>query len=137
MRKAIIVILISLLVLSACSNEPKDVSVAESVKSEGMSITEMNSPKETELDGIMPVSYKLDNDEILIVYDFGSTEKEELGQKQFQEHQQKLSSHAPIVYQASQYLILYYSNVDSTTQTAKLSETMYGEKIKKAIKHIQ
>jgi hypothetical protein len=137
MRKAIIVICLSWLVLSACSNQPKDVSAVETIKSEGLNITEINSPKETELDGIKPVSYKLDNNEIIIIYDFGSTEKQELGQKHFQEHQQILSSHAPIVYQASKYLILYYSNVNSTTQTPKLSETKFGEKIKKAIKRIQ
>lgn len=69
-----------------------------------------------------------------MVYDFDSKEKRELGQKQFQERQQLLSSHAPIVYKEQNYLILYYSDVDSKTQTPKLAETEYGEKLQKAFK---
>jgi hypothetical protein len=68
---------------------------------------------------------------------FAPQPKRELGYKYFQEHQQLLSSHAPILYHPSHYLVLYYSNINSTTQTPKLTETKYGKKIQKAINNIE
>jgi hypothetical protein len=137
MRKFLFVAVLSLFLLSACSSQQKYTSVIEAMKSEEINITKIDSPKEAELDNIEPISYKLDNNEIIRVYDFGSKEKRELGNTHFQEHQQVLSSHAPIVYQPSNFLVLYYSNANSTTQTPKLTETKYGEKIKKAINSIK
>jgi hypothetical protein len=123
--------------LSACSSQQKHASLIEALKSEGINITQIDSAKEASLDDIKPLSYKLDNNEMIRVYDFGSKEKRELGNKHFQEHQQFLSSHAPIVYQSSNYLFLYYSNANSTTQTPKLTASKYGEKIQKAINSIE
>ncbi|MGF7050503.1 hypothetical protein J2T13_005052 [Paenibacillus sp. DS2015] len=138
MRK-VIIILFSLLVLSACSNQQNKVSVVEAMESEGLNITESNvpSPMGIELDGIKPITYKLDNDEMVLVYDFATADERELSHKLFQEHQLFLSSYGPIVYQTSQSLILYYSNVNSTTSTFKLSETNAGEKIQKAIERME
>ncbi|MFC5703589.1 hypothetical protein ACFPVX_20075 [Cohnella faecalis] len=137
MRKFIFVTLLSLFLLSACSSQKKYSSVIEAIKSEGINITQMESSMEVELDGIKSLSYNFDNNEIIRVYDFGSKEKRELGNKHFQEHQQILSSHAPIVYQTSSYLVLYYSNANLTTATPKLTETKYGERIQKAINSIE
>ncbi|MDQ0875694.1 hypothetical protein QFZ77_004353 [Paenibacillus sp. V4I3] len=138
MRKLIFVAFLSLFWLSACSSQQKYTSVIEAIKSEGINITQIESPQEAQLNETNPLSYKLDNNEIIRVYDFGSKEKRELGKKRFQEHQQLLSSYAPIVYQTSNYLVLYYSNVNnSKTATPKLSETKYGEKIQKAINSVE
>ncbi|UKS26961.1 hypothetical protein LOZ80_36795 [Paenibacillus sp. HWE-109] len=136
--KLIFVGFLSIFLLSACSSQQKYTSVIEAIKSEGINATSIDSPKETELNDIKPLSYKLDNNEIIRVYDFGSKEKRELGNKRFQEHQQPLSSYAPIVYQPSHYLVLYYSNVNnSKTATPKLTETKHGEKIQKAMNIIE
>lgn len=137
MRKFIFVAFLSLLLLSACSSQQKYTSVIEAIKSEGINITQIDSPKEAELDGIKPLSYQFDNNEIIRVYDFGSKDKREIGNKHFQEHQQLLSSYAPIVYQPSNYLVLYYSNANSTILTPKQTETKYEEKIQKAINSIE
>jgi hypothetical protein len=133
MRKFIFVALLSLFWLSACSSQQKNTSVIEAIKSEGINITQIDSPKEAQLNDIKPLSYKLDNNEIIRVYDFGSKEKRELGNNLFNEHQQLLSSYSPFVYQPSNYLVLYYSNA----ATSKLTETKYGEKIQKAINSIE
>jgi hypothetical protein len=138
MRKCMLIASLSLLLLmSACSTQQKKVSAVEVIKSEGIQLTEIQSSNDTDLDGIKPMRYKLDSEEIIMVYDFGSNEKRELGEKHFQEHQQILSSYAPIVFKADHYLVLYYNNVNSTTATAKLTETKYGEKIQKAINQIE
>jgi hypothetical protein len=137
MRIFLFVAVLSLLLLIACSSQQKYTSVIEAIKSEEINVTQIDSPEEAELDDIKPLSYKLDNNEIIRVYDFGSKEKRELGNKHFQEHQQVLSSHAPIVYQPSNFLVLYCSNANSTTQTPKLTETKYGEKMKKALNSIE
>lgn len=137
MVKGMFVVYLSLLLLSACSTQQqKAASLAEAIGLEGIGITELQKITDiSKLDGITPVIYKLDNTlETIMVYDFDSKEKRELGQKQFQERQQLLSSHAPIVYKEQNYLILYYSDVDSKTQTPKLAETEYGEKLQKAFK---
>ena len=135
MRKFILVAFLSLFLLSACSSQQKYTSVIEAIKSEGINITQIASPQEAQLDNIKPLSYKLDynNNEIIRVYDFGSKDKREVGNKHFQEHQQLLSSYAPIIYQTSNYLVIYYSNA----QTSKLTETKYGEKIQEAINSIK
>lgn len=136
MKKLFFVTLISLLFLIACSSQQKYSSANEAIKSLDKNITQIESPGDKNLDGIQPVSYKLNNEEIIRVYDFGSEEKQEIGKKHFEESIQLLSSHAPIVYQSGKYLVLYYSHVDSKTRTPKLNETKYGEKIEKALKSI-
>ncbi|RCW40526.1 hypothetical protein [Paenibacillus prosopidis] len=138
MVKGMFVVFLSLLLLSACSQQQKAASLAEAIGLEGIGITELHKITDiSKLDGITPVRYILDNTlETIMVYDFDTKEKRELGQKQFQERQQLLSSQAPIVYKAQNYLILYYSDVDSKTQTPKLAETEYGEKLQKAFKRI-
>ncbi|TDF95082.1 hypothetical protein [Paenibacillus piri] len=133
MRSLLVVALLSLLLFNACSSKQKYTSVIEAIKSEGIQVTSVESPKEAELQNVSPLSYKIDNDEIIRVYDFGSKEKRELGMKQFQERQQVLSSHAPIAYEVRDYFILYYSASPSKTQTPKLAETKYGTQIQKAM----
>ncbi|RAV10816.1 hypothetical protein [Paenibacillus contaminans] len=138
MVKGTFMILMSFLLLCACSSQPRKASIVEAIGSEGISIAEL--PKIDDhfiFDGITPISYQLnDTVENIMVYDFDSKEKRELGQNRFQERQKLLSSHSPIVYYANNYLILYYSDVDSKTQTPKLTETKYGEKLQKAINRI-
>jgi hypothetical protein len=137
MRKLLFVTLFSLFLLSACSSQQKYTSVSEAIKSIEPNITQIESSVEARLDGIQPISYKLDNNEFIRVYDFDSKEKRDLGNKHFEEKIQPLSSHAPIVYKSGNYLVLYYSNVNSTTRTPKLTETNYGEKIQKALISIE
>ncbi|MGF7048131.1 hypothetical protein J2T13_002638 [Paenibacillus sp. DS2015] len=137
MRTFLFAAVVSLFLLSSCSSQQKYTSVIEAMNSEEINIIQIDSPKEAELNEIKPLIYKLDNNEIIRVYDFGSQEKRELGYIHFQEQQQFLSSHAPIVYQPSHLLILYFSNTNSTTQTPKLTETKYGEKIKKALDSLE
>jgi hypothetical protein len=129
--------LLFLLILTACSLQPQASSIPEVLKAEGVTLSEIDPTQDNELDGVKPRRFKLDNEEMIHVYSFSSAEKQKLGFKQFQEHQQLLSSHAPIVYQANPYLILYYNNADSKTQTAQISETKYGEKIQRAINQIK
>lgn len=119
---------------TSSANEIIRITIDEVLGSENISITEhSNNTDSPMLDGIKPIIYKLDNTmETIMVYDFGSDEKRELGEKHFQERQQLLSSHAPIVYELKNYLILYYSDVVSNTSTPKLTETKYGEKLQKA-----
>ncbi|WP_261300511.1 membrane lipoprotein lipid attachment site-containing protein [Paenibacillus andongensis] len=137
MRKFIFVAVLSMFLLSACSSQQKYTSVNEAVKSIEHNISQIESTVETHLDGIQPISYELVNNEFIRVYDFGSKEKRDLGNKHFEEKIQLLSSHAPIVYQSGNYLVLYYSNVNSTSRTPKLTETKYGEKIQKALNIIE
>lgn len=136
-RIATIVLGISLFVLSACSNQEEHVSIVDSMESEAIQLTEMKTANDTELNDIVPISYQLENGEVIKVYQFVSEDQRELGQQQFQENQQLLSSHSPIMYDAKNFLVLYYSNVNSATQTPELSETTYGKQIEKAIKQIQ
>ncbi len=138
-RIAILLLMISVVVLSACSKQQQhsDVSIVYSIATEGIHLTETKIPAENELDGIIPVSFQLDNEEIIRVFEFDSTDQRELAQQHFQENQRILSSHAPIMYMTHQYLVLYYSNVNTLTQTPKLSETPYGIQIDKVIKQIQ
>jgi hypothetical protein len=64
-----------------CSEQEKD-SVIEAFKSEGIKITKIDSVNAMKLDGTKPNSfYSLDNGEQLVVYDFDSKEKQELGLK--------------------------------------------------------
>jgi outer membrane murein-binding lipoprotein Lpp len=136
MNKLLLVTLISLLFLSACSSQQKYSSANEAIKSLEKNITQIESPGDKNLDGVQPASYKLNNDEIIRVYDFGSEEKRDIGKKHFEESIQLLSSHAPIVYQSGKYLVLYYSHVDSKTRTPNVNETKYGEKIEKSLNSI-
>lgn len=71
------------------------------------------------------------------VYDFFSEEKRGSGSKHFEESIRHLSSHEPIVYQARNYLILYYSGTDSKTRTLQLTETAYGVKLELALKSMR
>ncbi|MDQ0196723.1 hypothetical protein [Paenibacillus wynnii] len=138
MRKlCLFVAIFSLILLSSCSSNQKDNSVIEAMKSQEIKLTEVESPKDAEIDDIKPLVYKLDNNDTLRVYDFGSEEKQELGYKHFYEQQQMLSSHAPIIFQQRNFLVLYYSNANSKTQTPKLSETKYGDKIKKGLNSLK
>ncbi|MNC70858.1 hypothetical protein D3C75_1217130 [compost metagenome] len=89
------------------------------------------------LNGVQPNSYQLPNDEVVSVYEFASEENRDAGNKHFEESTQLLSSHAPIVYQAGNYLVLYYSSFDSKARTPELNETTYGAKIEKALKNIK
>lgn len=136
MKKLLFVTLISLLFLSACSSQQKYSSANEAIKSLEKNITQIKSPGDKNLDGVQPVSYKLNNDEIIRIYEFGSEENRDIGKKHFEESILLLSSHAPIVYQSGKYLVLYYSHVDSKTRTPKPNETKFGEKIEIALKSI-
>ncbi|KGE20758.1 hypothetical protein [Paenibacillus wynnii] len=127
------VIALNFFLLSSCSPVQKYTSVIEAIESQEINLTEVESPKNAEMDDIKPLSYTLDNNDILRVYDFGTEETRELGYKHFYERQQSLSSHAPIIFQPGNFLVLYYSNASPTTQTPKLSETKYGAQIKKGL----
>lgn len=140
MGKRMVAALVSFFLLCACSSQPQKVApLVDAIGSEGISITELQKVEDNSiLDGIKPARYVLDNTlETIMVYDFGSKEKQELGLKHFQERQQLLSSHAPIVYKAKNDLIMYYSDVNSKTQTPKLSETKYGERLQNAFNRIR
>ncbi len=119
--------------LIVCTSPPKASSLLDSLQSEGIEMSAALPAKASDLNGTEPEAYRLDNEEWIAVYDFGSERKMELGYQRFREHQQVLSSHAPLVYKAAPYLVLYYYNASSATQTAKPSETKYGEKIQKAV----
>jgi hypothetical protein len=131
MKKLLFVTLISMLFLTACSSEQKYSSANEAINSLDNNIAQIESSGD--LDGVQPVSYKLNNDEIIEVYDFGSEDQRDISKKHFEESIQLLSSHAPIVYPSGQYLVLYYSHVDSEARTPKLNETEYGVRIEKAL----
>lgn len=133
MKKNQLAILFSLLFLIACSSQEKYPNLNEAINSLEKNITQIESPDDQLLEGIKPVSYKLSNEEIIKVYVFGSEEERESGTKHFEESIQLLSSHAPIIYQSGDYLVLYYSLADSKTQTPKLNETEFGVKIEKAL----
>ncbi|MEC0176536.1 hypothetical protein P4H83_16815 [Paenibacillus favisporus] len=128
--------LISFVFLNACSSQQQYSSANEAIKFVENNITQIESLGDMNLNGIQPVSYKLTNDEIINVYDFGSEGKREVGKKLFEDSIQLLSSHAPIIYESGKYLVLYYSHADSKTWTPQLSETKYGKKIEKALKNI-
>lgn len=124
---------------TSSANEIIRITIDEVLSSENISITEhsniSDSPK---LNGIKPIIYKLDNTlETIMVYDFDSEGKRELGEKHFQERQSFLSSHAPIVYKPNNYLILYNSGAVSNTSTPKLTETKYGVKLQKAFDRLE
>lgn len=137
MKNNSLAILFIFLFLIACSSQEKYPNVNEAIISLEKDITPIESSEDQILEGIQPVSYKLSNEEIIKVYDFGSEEQRKNGVKQFEESIQLLSSHAPIIYQSGNYLVLYYSLVDSKTRTPKLNETEFGVKIQKALNSIQ
>lgn len=139
MKKNPLSILFIFLFLIACSSQEKEKypNVNEAIISLEKDITPIESSEDQILEGIQPVSYKLSNEEIIKVYDYGSEEQRKNGVKQFEESIQLLSSHAPIIYQSGNYFVLYYSLADSKTQTPKLNETEYGVKIQKALNSIQ
>ena len=137
MKKNPLAILFSLLFLVACSSQEKYPNVNEAIISLEQNITPIESSEDNTLEGVQPISYKLSNEEIIRVYDFGSEEKQKAGKEHFEESIQLLSSHAPIIYPSGDYLVLYYSLADSKTQTPKLNETVFGVKIEKALKRIQ
>lgn len=136
MRNFLCFTIISLLFLSACSSQQKYSSIYEAIESLEKNITQIESPKEKDINGVQPVSYKLNNDEIISVYDFGSEEMRDIGKVHFEESIQLRSSHQPIIYQSGKYLVLYYSHVNSKTRTPKLSETKFGEKIEIVLRSI-
>lgn len=137
MKRLLYVTLIMLLLLSACSSQQMNISSNEAIKSLEKDITQIQSPSDSVLDGIQPISYKLNNDEVIRVYEFGTVEKRDIGRKHFEEKTQLLSSHAPIIYEYGNYLVFYHSDVNSATRTPKLIETTYGEKIQKALESLK
>ncbi len=72
---------------TSSANEIIRVTLDEVLASEGISITEHQKITDNSiLDGIKPIRNKLDDTlETIMVYDFGSKEKRELGQKHLQE----------------------------------------------------
>lgn len=137
MKKIALVIFIGmLLLLSACSSEPKYTSVYEAINSIEKDITPIDPSAELKLEGVTPVSYKMHNDEVIRVYEFESADKREDANKQFDDNNQMISTHAPIIYHSGKILVLYYSHVDSKTRTPKKDETQYGEKIAQALKDL-
>ncbi|QQZ60479.1 hypothetical protein JI735_28950 [Paenibacillus sonchi] len=137
MKKFFFVILISFLFLSACSSQQGYSSAYEAISSIEENVTPTDSSSNMNLEGIQPSSYQLPNEEIISVYEFDSTEERDAGKKHFDESTQLLSSHAPIVYQAGNYLVFYYSSVASKFRTPEINETTYGAKIEKALKSIE
>jgi len=85
MVKGTFVILMSFLLLCACSSQPRKASMVEAIGSEGINIAELPKIEDNSiLDGIKPTSYQLDDTvENIMVYDFDSKEKRELGQNRF------------------------------------------------------
>ncbi|MDU0205845.1 putative periplasmic lipoprotein [Paenibacillus sp. MAH-36] len=79
MRKILITIY-CLFVLSACSNENKVHPLIDALNSEGIHVTEINTSEDAIL-GVKGIVFKLDNDEIIRVYDFGSKENRVKGEK--------------------------------------------------------
>ncbi|WP_146767177.1 hypothetical protein [Paenibacillus sp. YN15] len=87
------------------------------------------------MEGVIPESYFLENGDEIKAYHFLTEEARMLGVKQFQQHQLLFSSHAPLLFQAGNDLVLYYSKDSgkSSTQTPNINETKYGNGIKKAV----
>lgn len=138
MKKFIYITLVSLIFLSACSSQETVLSSAgEAIRSLDENVTLTNSSSYMDLEGEQPESYKLANGEVIVVYEFDSEAKREAGKKEFEKRTLLLSTHAPIVYQAGNYLALYYSTVDSNNRTPELKETKYGVKIEKSLQSIQ
>lgn len=118
MRKLTFVVLIILLLLTACEQE-KD-SVIKAFKSEGMKITKMDSINAMELNGTKPNSfYRLDNGGQIVVYDFDSKEKQELGFKDFKKQREVYSSFDPPVYQANKHIVILYGGVTQEERIQK------------------
>lgn len=142
LRKKItaIVAVMIIFLLGACSSQPKSAlqSPADAFRAEGIAFTQIQlTGNALELQGVNPLDYKLDNGEIVSVYAFDSAAKREAGYQDFLKHQQIQSSHAPIVFEAGSFLVTYRNNVNSSTQTAKLSDTQYGEKIRQAVLRVK
>jgi hypothetical protein len=137
MRKARFIAYLSfLLLLAACSTQHKYTSIDEAVKSQGIKITDTDSPEGTKLDGIKPNSYKFDNGDIIRIYNFETTTERELAYKHFKEKQLALSSYPPIIYELNNFLITYYS-INSTNLPQKLTDTKYGKQLLKALNSLK
>lgn len=140
MRKTFIAAILSMLMLAACSSQPKAAfqSIPDALRAEGITYTEMQSGGSTlKLQGVEPLNYKLENGEVVTVYAFDSAAQREDGYQDYLKHQQFQSSHAPIVFETGSFLVLYVNKADSSAQTAEVSETQYGEKIGQAVKRIK
>lgn len=59
--------------------------------------------------------------------------KIELKEKKNQDNQKLLSSHAPKVYHANEYLMLYYYTVSTNAQKPEFTETKFGETLQNAV----
>jgi hypothetical protein len=124
MYKLILVSLLSLLLLTAC--EKKMDPVIQAFKSEGMNLAEIASTQVMALDGTQPKSYKIDNVVSIMIYNFDSKEKQELGYKDFNKQRETYNSMGPSIFQANKYLALSY-----------VFEEKLRVKIQKALDRIQ
>jgi hypothetical protein len=124
MTKLILVSLLSLLLLTACEKEIDP--VIQAFKSEGMNLTEIASTQVMVLNGTQPKSYKLDNTVSIMIYNFDSNEKQQLGYKDFYKQRETFNSMGPSIFQANKYLALSY-----------IFEEKLREKIQKALNRIQ
>lgn len=124
-----------LLLLSACSNGAPPLSIADALKQEGVVFTELGTAKDSDLEGVQPQIYRLDDTNQLYIYDFGTIEKRELGHDKFQQMQLTRSSYPPIVLQEGSYLVLYYNdaNVIGPLTAADVGKTKYGVKVAAAV----
>ncbi|MBW7475127.1 hypothetical protein K0T92_10240 [Paenibacillus oenotherae] len=130
--------LLGLLLLTACS-EGKPQSFADALKQEEVAFTEVVPAANSDLEGVQPHIYKLDDVNQLHIYDFGTIEKRESGHDKFQERQQSLSSYPPIVLQEGSYLVLYYNDTVTTGPpiAADLERTKFGSQIEAAMEALK
>ncbi|WP_409340741.1 hypothetical protein [Paenibacillus sp. MBLB4367] len=128
--------IVSLFVLSACSQQQKP-TVREAFESEGIRLTETETPAETELNGVKPDSFKLDNEETVRVYTFDTKANRKLAAERLRERQRLLSSFPPLLYEAEQILVLYYGQTDSGSVPMKQDDTAFGVKIRKAVERLE
>lgn len=126
---------IALGLLGGCSSEPVYKTVPEAIESIGH-IKKIETPADIELNGIKPRSYRLDNSELIEVYDFGTEEKRKLADEDFARKQLVKSSYGPLVYRTGGYMILYYSDAAAGTATPKASQTPYGEQIENLLSQV-
>lgn len=136
MRKWIVVTLMSIFLLSACSSGQQYATAYEAILSLEENVNEVNSPAYVIIDGVQPKSYDLTGGEVVRVYDFGTDAKRDEGKKRFEDSIALSSTHAPLIYEAGNYLVLYYSNAVSESRTPKVNETKYGEKIENVLNSI-
>jgi hypothetical protein len=126
MRKLILVSLLSLLLLTGCEKEIDPDPVIQAFKSEGINLTEKALTQVLVLDGTRPKSYKLNPAVFIMIYNFDSKEKQELGYKEFKKQRETKNITDPTVFQANKYLAISY-----------VFEEKLREKIQKALNRLQ